>query len=49
MNVIGYQNVGVPDAAIALSVVLDAFDIGVSVAFVTKNITSVIAPHDHMI
>jgi hypothetical protein len=49
MNVIGHQQVGVHDAAIALSVMLDPIKVGDSVASIAKNITSVITPHDHMV
>jgi hypothetical protein len=49
MNVIGHQHVGVHDAAIALSVMLDPIKVGHAVAFVAENITSVITPHDHMV
>ena len=46
---IGHQHVGVHDAAIAISIILDAFEVDDSVAFVAKNITSVISPNDDMV
>ena len=49
MNMIGHQHVGVHDAAIALSVMLDPVEVGHAVALVAKNITSVISPYDHMV
>ena len=49
MNVIRHQHVGVDDAVIALSIMLDAVKVGDAVAFVAKNIASVITPNDDMI
>jgi len=49
MNVIGHQHVGLHDAAIAISIMLDPIKVGHAVASVAKNITSVISPHDHMV
>jgi len=43
MNVIGHQHVGLHDAAIAISIMLDPIKVGHAVASVAKNITSVIA------
>ena len=44
MDVIGHQYVGLHDAAIALSVMLDPIKVGHAGALVAKNITSVISP-----
>jgi hypothetical protein len=44
MNVIRHQHVGVNYAAITLSIMLDAFEVGDAVACVAKNIAPVITP-----
>jgi hypothetical protein len=46
MDVIGHQHIGVHDAAIALSVMLDPIEVGHAVALVAKNIASVIATYN---
>jgi hypothetical protein len=48
MDVIGHQHVGVHDAAIAVSVMLDPIKVDHALASVAKNIASVISPHDDM-
>ena len=49
MNVIRHQHVGIHDAAIALPIMLEAFEVGDAVAFVAKDIAPVITPNDDMI
>ena len=49
MNVIGHQNISVKPKTVALTILLDAFEIADSVLIIVKGSLAPIAAHNHMI